>query len=99
MSVCGVVESQCSCILPPGHETPHVCACGGSYREDDGGELVVYALPPMLNPDRRITQEQAIADANRYAQRGPLNTESVLGAIFGFDDDDDWAATDEGDAK
>lgn len=79
MSDCGAVEARCRCVLPPGHETPHVCACGGSYAHDADGRLErVYAFPPPYEGGLRLTQEQAIAKANEYVQGGPATTLDAL---------------------
>lgn len=28
---CGVIEASCACILPPHHDGPHACDCGGMW--------------------------------------------------------------------
>lgn len=67
---CGVSESYCLCVLPSGHETPHVCCCGGSYRRD-GDTLYIYALPPAIPYHEEFdTTEEAIVYANERAREG-----------------------------
>lgn len=45
--VCGVVEAACICTEPPGHTSPHVCQCGGSWSGGTSGdpEFTIHALP------------------------------------------------------
>lgn len=77
---CYTAQSRCLCILPEGHETPHVCGCGGSFLLRENGELVVYALPSG-SPDIRITQEEAIEVANAAARNGPLFVEGPFESL------------------
>jgi hypothetical protein len=49
MTVCGVVQASCSCLLDAGHDGPHVCACAGSW-ERVGGEFRVVAWPSIPQP-------------------------------------------------
>lgn len=73
-ATCCTAQSRCLCILPEGHETPHVCGCGGSFLLRENGELVVYALPSG-SPSYRLSQEQALVKANEVARTGPLFVE------------------------
>lgn len=43
--ICAVVEASCKCLVAPGHESPHVCACGGSWQRWPDGRFEMYALP------------------------------------------------------
>lgn len=76
MSRCGVIQYRCVCILPHGHETPHVCDCGGSYHRV-GDRLKVYALPPGDPGYVSLNEEEAISLANRCATEGPIFEEDV----------------------
>jgi hypothetical protein len=82
-------EEGCLCILPKGHETPHVCECGGSYSKGPEG-FQAYAMPPGTGPGTYtcLTEEQAIEKANEMVRQGPLDTGSLVAAFLGFDDDD-----------
>jgi hypothetical protein len=44
--VCGATAAQCICDEPPGHDSPHLCKCTGSWLgEFDGDDFEVIALP------------------------------------------------------
>lgn len=66
---CGFPCARCSCGLPEGHETPHVCPCGGSFvRRDD--TVLVYRLPPR--EEITLPYEEILAIANEVARKQPL---------------------------
>lgn len=53
--ICGLREAMCECVLPSGHDGPHVCdaGCGGSWDFDASGEFVVVSLPVGFGSGRR----------------------------------------------
>lgn len=46
--ICGERESFCICVLEQDHESPHVCACAGSWSIDDSGRFHVHTFPQVL---------------------------------------------------
>lgn len=46
--ICGTKEAWCVCGLPPEHDGPHECKCGGSWTFDANGYFVPVALPQEL---------------------------------------------------
>ncbi len=57
--VCGEEATRCQCVLPPMHEPPHSCDCGGSWVGEIGtdtfrvvtypevGALLGWAVPAV----------------------------------------------------
>lgn len=43
--LCGAHEAACICVLEPGHKTPHVCSCGGSWYWDHLGNFRIASFP------------------------------------------------------
>lgn len=39
-ALCGALEASCMCELPHDHDSPHECACLGSWDTRNGFEIV-----------------------------------------------------------
>lgn len=61
----------CTCVLPPGHETPHVCLCGGGWMVTTD-RLLIYEWAG--GPDIIRENETPLSRANEYAHRLPIAT-------------------------
>ena len=48
-TICEVTEARCVCTLAEGHEGPHACVCGGSWKLADG-KFRVPAWPSIPQP-------------------------------------------------
>lgn len=48
--LCDALLAECTCTEALGHDGPHVCRCGGSWRGDDrdGSEIEVVHLPQWI---------------------------------------------------
>lgn len=67
-TLCGFIEQACRCILPEGHEPPHVCDCAGSFAYDED-KFFVYAFPQT--PDT-VSEAEAVAYAAELRAQGPV---------------------------
>jgi hypothetical protein len=74
---CRTERSHCGCVVPKGHETPHVCGCGASWRVAIDGSLHVYALPAMHAEWKQLERDAAIRLAAELARRRPILVEQV----------------------
>lgn len=80
---CGVIEARCACILPPHHDGPHACGCGGVY--SDRAERV-YHWPVR---EGMLNQAQAIEHQAKCVANGPADPLAGLARMFG----PDWVYT------